>query len=80
MPKSTTIRVSVDTKDRMEYLRAKGETYNDLLETLIDRIEEKDPFLKKAFDRIRDVREGKVESVPIEQFRKERKSRYNGQK
>ena len=73
MPKSTTIQVSNDTKDRLEYLREKGETYNDLLERLIDRIEDEDPFLKKTLDRIRETKEGKVKAVPFEQFRKERK-------
>ena len=75
MPKSTTIQVSTDTKNRLEFLREKSETYNDLLERLIDRIEEEDPFLKKTFDRIRETKEGKVKAIPFEQFRRERKVR-----
>ncbi len=78
MPKSTTIQVSLNTKDRLEYLRAKGETYNDLLERLINKIEEEDPFLKKALERIREVREGNVKTIPMGQFRKQRKGRYKG--
>ncbi len=75
MPKSTTIQVSTDTTDRLEHLKVKGETYNDLLECLIDRIEDKDPFLKKTLCRIREMKEGKVKAIPFEQFRKERKVR-----
>ncbi len=76
MPKSTTIQVRTDTKDRLEYLRAKGETYNDLLERLINKIGEEDTFLKSAFERVREVREDEVKTIPIGQFKRERRRRY----
>ena len=49
----TTIQVPVDTRDRLKRFGLKGQTYREILETLMDRVEYEE-FMEEQYRRIKE--------------------------
>jgi hypothetical protein len=50
---TTTIQIPAETRDRLKRFGLKGQTYRDILETLMDRVEYEE-FMEEQYRRLQD--------------------------
>ena len=53
MAGTTTIQIPSETRDRLKRFGLKGQTYREILETLMDRVEY-DEFMEEQYRRLRE--------------------------
>lgn len=71
---ATSIQVHPATKDALERLKAGGQSYDDVIQALLEDREEHDPWLDEMEKRIEDVKSGRVKLLTekewVEHYRK----------
>ena len=50
---TTTIQIPAETRDRLKRFGLKGQTYRDILETLMDRVEYEE-FMEEQYNRLQE--------------------------
>jgi len=50
---TTTIQIPMETRDRLKRFGLKGQTYHDILETLMDRVEYEE-FMEQQYERLKE--------------------------
>jgi hypothetical protein len=49
----TTIHISAETRDRLKRFGLKGQTYRDIIETLMDRVDHEE-FMEEQYNRLQE--------------------------
>lgn len=69
---TTTISIDTDVRDRLKRCGAKNESYNSILERLLDLYEEFDleQYIEKQYQKLK---EDKEKFIPLEQYEAQRR-------
>jgi predicted CopG family antitoxin len=65
----TTISVRSSTRAELEQLKTGGQSYDDLIRTLLEELESRDPWYEEMEPRIDEWRSGKTKLEPVETLR-----------
>ena len=72
----TTIPVRESTRAELQRLKTGGQSYDEVIQTILEELEERDPRFAEMERRIADWKSGKVKLEPIENlWEKDRKVR-----
>jgi predicted CopG family antitoxin len=75
----TTIPVRSSTRAELQQLKTGGQSYDDLIRTLLEKLDSQDPWYREMEDRIDEWRGGETKLEPIETLReRDRRSRKLG--
>lgn len=76
----TTIPVHASTRDELNRLKTGGQSYDEVIRTILKELEERDPWYQDMVRRIREVQSGKVKLVPFEGFAEMKRSEGKGRR
>lgn len=72
----TTIPVRESTRAELQRLKTGGQSYDQVIRSILEELEERDPWFAEMEQRISDWKQGKVKLEPIETlWEKDRKAR-----
>lgn len=72
----TTIPVRESTREELQRLKTGGQSYDEVIRTILEELEERDPWFAEMEQRILEWEQGKVKLEPIETlWDKDRKAR-----
>jgi predicted CopG family antitoxin len=77
---ATTIQVHESTKEALERLKAGRQSYDDVIQALLQERSEHDPWLEEMARRMGDVKSGKEKLLPqsvLEEYHKKRMARMH---
>lgn len=72
----TTIPVRESTRAELQRLKTGGQSYDQVIRSILEELEERDPWFAEMEQRISDWKNGKIKLEPIETlFEKDQKAR-----
>lgn len=72
----TTIPVRASTRSELQRLKSGGQSYDDVIRSILEELEERDPWFQEMERRLDDIHSGKLKLEPIESlYEKDRRAR-----
>ena len=72
----TTIPVRASTRSELQRLKSGGQSYDDVIRSILEELEERDPWFQEMERRLDYIHSGKLKLEPIESlYEKDRRAR-----